>query len=282
MKIIDKISEVKEDVKALKNRGLTIGFIPTMGALHQGHLSLIKKAKKENDIVVCSIFVNPVQFNNKEDLEKYPRDYKSDLEKLESLNCDMVFMPDVDEMYPEIPTNEYDFGSLDKVMEGKYRPGHFNGVAIVVHKFFEIIQPHKAYFGEKDFQQLTIIKRLVKDYNIPVEIVPCPIVREIDGLAMSSRNARLTNEGRKTAPEIYKTLLAAKKNYKNFSSSQELKKWIEDDINKNSLMKLEYVDIADINTLQAIDDFSDEKNMIICIVVFLGEIRLIDNIKLFY
>lgn len=281
MKIIYKRSDIKDKVKALKANGLTIGFVPTMGALHQGHLSLIKEAKLQNDIVVCSIFVNPIQFNNQQDLEKYPIDYESDLKKLENLDCDLVFMPDVEEMYPEPPTQKYDFGFLDKVMEGKFRPGHFNGVATVVHKFFDIIEPDKAYFGEKDFQQLTIIKRLVKDYNIPVEIVPCPIVRESDGLAMSSRNLRLTKEQRIQAPYIYQTLLKAKENYKKFSVI-ELKNWIKEEINKNSFMKLEYVEIVDMQTLHSVNNYNDIKNLIICIVVFLGEIRLIDNIKLFY
>lgn len=154
MKIIYKRSDIKDKVKALKANGLTIGFVPTMGALHQGHLSLIKEAKLQNDIVVCSIFVNPIQFNNQQDLEKYPIDYESDLKKLENLDCDLVFMPDVEEMYPEPPTQKYDFGFLDKVMEGKFRPGHFNGVATVVHKFFDIIEPDKAYFGEKIFSSL--------------------------------------------------------------------------------------------------------------------------------
>jgi len=185
MRLIQKREEMMAVATALRNEGKTIGFVPTMGALHQGHLSLVQAAS-ENDVVVCSIFVNPVQFNDAADLQKYPRTLKADLALLEKESCDIVFAPSAEEMYPEPPSETYDFGLLEQVMEGAYRSGHFNGVAVVVKRLFDIVQPHKAYFGFKDFQQLTIIEALVKQYALPVEIVPCPIIREDDGLAMSS------------------------------------------------------------------------------------------------
>ncbi|HFB61616.1 MAG TPA: pantoate--beta-alanine ligase, partial [Bacteroidetes bacterium] len=197
MKKFTTIKETKEYLSGQKAAGKTIGFVPTMGALHEGHLELMRRARKENDLLVVSIFVNPIQFNNPDDLKKYPRTLEDDMEKLKSVDCNVLFAPDAAEMYPEKVTTQYDFGELDKVMEGKFRPGHFNGVAVVVKKLFDIVQPHRAYFGEKDFQQLAIIKKLVEMENIPVEIVPCPIVRDPAGLAMSSRNRLLTPEQRK-------------------------------------------------------------------------------------
>ena len=206
MKVFNFIVDVQRFVEEKHNLGLKIGFVPTMGALHEGHLSLINRAKKDNDIVVCSVFVNPIQFNNPADLEKYPRTPEKDIEKLEQAGCDAVFMPTAEEMYPNKVEDHYDFGDLERVMEGACRPGHFNGVAIVVRKLFEIVTPNRAYFGEKDFQQLAIINKMVSNLNMNLEIVPCPIVREKDGLAMSSRNVRLNETERAIAPKIFATL----------------------------------------------------------------------------
>ncbi|MCD4665673.1 MAG: pantoate--beta-alanine ligase, partial [Bacteroidales bacterium] len=192
MKVFNTRIDIRKYLGAQKSNGLKIGFVPTMGALHEGHISLLKEAKADCDVVVCSIFVNPIQFNNNNDLEKYPREIESDIEKLNSVDCDVLFHPTVEEMYPVPDETIFDFGELDKVMEGQHRPGHFNGVAVVVKKLFEIVEPDKAYFGLKDYQQIVIIHKLTKDYNLPVEIIPCPTTREDSGLAMSSRNELLS------------------------------------------------------------------------------------------
>ena len=197
MEIFKTIPELKNYLSKVKSTGSSIGFVPTMGALHQGHISLIKQACNENSKVVCSIFVNPIQFNNKEDLIKYPRNTDADIKVLQENNCDILFLPDNEEMYPEPVTTIYEFGQLDKVLEGKFRAGHFNGVAIVVKKLFDIVEADKAYFGEKDYQQLAVIKELVKKINIPIDIIPCPTLRESDGLALSSRNIRLSEHERR-------------------------------------------------------------------------------------
>ena len=226
MKIFSKISETTSFIKQLKDDGKTVGFVPTMGALHQGHLQLMRRAKLENDILVVSILVKTIQFNNKSDLETYPRVFEKDIKLLEEVNADILFSPSEQEMYPEPVNKEYDFGALGNVMEGANRPGHFNGVAIVVSKLFDICIPHKAYFGEKDFQQLAIINKLVKIENTNVEIVPCEIVREHDGLAMSSRNARLSENQRQLAPFIYETLKKAQ-NFAGDKSVEQLKNWVK-------------------------------------------------------
>lgn len=280
MKIFHKITEIKDFVISSKDKKLSVGFVPTMGALHQGHIELIKQSVKENDITICSIFVNPIQFNNTEDLEKYPRTLDADLKMLESANCSAVFNPSVEEMYPNEETTIYELGGLDLPMEGKFRPGHFNGVAVVVKRLFDIVTPHNAYFGEKDFQQLAIIQYLVKSLNIPIEIIPCSIVREVDGLAMSSRNMRLTENERKIAPFIYQALQFAKENYKNFSA-KELKEWIENQFSKQNEFKLEYVEIVDSSSLKNVLNWEDSKHVNICLAAFLGKVRLIDNIKIF-
>jgi pantoate--beta-alanine ligase len=278
MKIFHKINEIKEFLSYQKNSGLKIGFIPTMGALHKGHISLIERAKKENDLCVCSIFVNPIQFNNSEDLKKYPRNIENDILYLKSINCDVLFSPSEEEMYPEPNKIIYDFDGLDNCMEGAFRPGHFNGVAVVVKKLFDIIKPDYAYFGEKDYQQLVIIKYLIKILKIPVTVVPCATIRESDGLAMSSRNKILTQDERKIAPYVYKTLTKAKEKYSNYSID-ELKKWVITEINSCSLMKAEYFDIVDKDTLEPVFSFVKRENCIGCIAVYLGKVRLIDNIK---
>ncbi len=280
MEIFFNISSLKKQIFEIKNSGKTVGFVPTMGALHSGHLDLVKKAKNENDFVVVSIFVNPTQFNNAVDLQKYPRMSEKDSELLEKINCDILFSPTESEMYPneESRKNPYFLNHLDKVMEGKFRKGHFDGVAVVVAKLFEIVSPHKAYFGEKDFQQLTIIRFLNEKYlsNLNIEIIPCPTIREKDGLAMSSRNLRLSEEQRKNSVLISQTLFQAK-NLRNISVS-ELKKWVIETIDANPFLKTEYFEIVDTQTLQNIDSWEEKNQKIGCIAVMVGEIRLIDNV----
>ncbi len=274
------ISETRAAIEKQKSEGKTIGFVPTMGALHEGHLVLIRQAAAENDFVAVSIFVNPIQFNNPEDLAKYPRTLEDDLLKLEGTGCNLVFAPSAQEMYPEPDLTEFDFGNLDKVMEGKFRPGHFRGVAIVVKKLFEIVTPHKAYFGEKDFQQLAIIKKMVSMLKMPVEIVPCPIVREADGLAMSSRNARLTPEERAEAPAIYKALSAVKENYSWFIPAG-VKQLVTGEIQENQYFRVEYAEVVDTQTLQPFEDWHDAEHAVVCVAAFIGKVRLIDNIILY-
>jgi pantoate--beta-alanine ligase len=277
VKIIHSIHEMQSVSNHLRELGKSIGFVPTMGALHQGHLKLAEYAQQNNDVVVCSIFVNPIQFNNAEDLKKYPRNFQQDADMLESMGCDVIFYPTVEEMYPEPVTYVYDFGILDKVMEGKYRPGHFNGVAIVVKKLFDIVLPHRAYFGQKDYQQLAVIKALVKQENINVEIISCPTIREADGLAMSSRNQRLTAEERMLAPVIYQTLVAAEQRSKKHRL-EEVKRWVEYSINSHASMKLEYFEISDAETLQPVSELLPNQPVVACIAVFMGQVRLIDNL----
>ena len=278
MKVFTTIKETSDYLSRQKAEGMQIGFVPTMGALHEGHLSLMQRAKEENDLLAVSVFVNPIQFNNAADLEKYPRDLDRDRKLLEQIGCDVLFAPDVEEMYPEPETTAYDFGPLERVMEGASRKGHFNGVAVVVRKLFGIIGPQKAYFGEKDFQQLAIIQELVRQYKLPVEIVPCPIVREPDGLAMSSRNERLTAEERKIAPEIYRILQAAKAKIDELNPS-ELKKWVEEQFDKEPEFRLDYFEIADDTYLQPVENWDNNKGIMGFVAVFLGNVRLIDNIR---
>ncbi len=249
-----------------------------MGALHAGHASLITKASGENDAVVVSIFVNPTQFNDPSDLEKYPRTMDRDLELLQSLNVAIAFTPSVKEMYPEEDHRNFDLGSLDKVMEGARREGHFRGVSQIVSKLFELIGPDRAYFGQKDFQQLVIVQRLVELLAIPVEIVPCPIIREEDGLAMSSRNVLLNSEERKLAPFIYQTLRMAREK-RGTLSPEEIKSWVTERFLKQSQLRLDYFEIVDDKALRPVLDWSDPVNKVGCIAVQLGEIRLIDNLN---
>ena len=280
IQVFNYITDLQSFLKAKRDSGLTVGLVPTMGALHEGHLSLIRRAKKENDVVVASVFVNPVQFNNPTDLEKYPRTPEKDVALLESAGCNAVFMPSVEEMYPTKVEDHYDFGIIEHVMEGACRPGHFNGVAIVVRKLFDIVQPDRAYFGEKDFQQQAIIRKLVQDYKINVEIVPCDIVREKDGLAMSSRNMRLNAEERAIAPMIYKVLQETVANYETMSPAEmkalALKKY--SDIKQ---FDVEYVEIADETTLQSVADWKDCEHARIFVALQLGPVRLIDNLRIF-
>ncbi|MDA3952173.1 MAG: pantoate--beta-alanine ligase [Bacteroidales bacterium] len=280
MKIIKKSKELSDEVAFLKRNGSSIGFVPTMGALHNGHLSLIEYSNSDNDITIVSIFVNPTQFNDKGDYNKYPRILKNDLEKLKNVKCDILFTPLENEMYPTKDKRDFNFGNLDKVMEGEHRPGHFRGVALIVSKFFEIINPDRTYFGEKDFQQFTIIKHLTKLLNLNIEVISCPILREDDGLAMSSRNMLLTQEQRANVSLISKTLFEAQENVK-YMSVSETKDWVVDTINKNPFLEVEYFEIVDEIKLEPISNWSDKKEKIGCIAVHVGAIRLIDNIRFY-
>lgn len=278
MKTFADIQTVQQFLADEKNKVRTIGFVPTMGALHEGHLQLMHRAKSENGLLVASIFVNPIQFNNPEDLKKYPRNLEKDQVLLEKTGCDVLFAPTVEEMYPEPVKEKYDFGKLETVMEGAFRKGHFNGVAVVVNKLFKIVQPDKAYFGEKDFQQLAIIQELVRKENLPVEIVPCPIVREKDGLAMSSRNERLTREERAIAPFIHKTLQTAVIHSKNMNPA-EVKKWVSNQFSTKKDFQLEYFEIANDRDLQPVSAWNVTTGTMGFIAVMLGQVRLIDNIR---
>jgi len=278
MKLYTSISALQTALNKDRMSGLSIGFTPTMGALHEGHLSLVSKAGKENDRVVVSIFVNPTQFNDQNDLERYPRTLESDMDKLSPLKCDYVFAPATTEVYPVPDTRKFDFGNLETVMEGQFRPGHFNGVAQVVSRLFDIVKPDKAYFGLKDFQQLAIIKELVRQLNYPVKIISCEIIREPDGLAMSSRNMLLQPEYRKAAPIIYRTLLIAKE-LKRSKSVEEIKELVKIEIETNKLLKVEYFEIVDETRLLPVVSWNQQTLKIGCIAVVAGNIRLIDNIK---
>lgn len=280
MNIFTEKQSIKVYLSKLKAQNKTIGFVPTMGALHQGHLSLIKKAKEKNDLVVVSIFVNPTQFNNKEDLAKYPKTLDNDTNLLLGVSCDVLFHPTVEEIYDKnIISQKFDFDGLEHEMEGKFRDGHFNGVGTIVKTLFEIIEPDRAYFGKKDFQQLQIIKKMVKKNRIHVKIKGCKIFREEDGLAMSSRNARLTNNQRKAAPFIYETLKKAKKKFKKESTSKVIA-WVENQFENQDELALEYFTIAEEKTLKTIKNKESGKKYRAFIAVFAGDIRLIDNIRL--
>ncbi len=276
MEIFTNITDTRKALTKHRSQGRTIGFVPTMGALHKGHVSLVEKAVSENDIVVVSIFVNPTQFNDKSDLKNYPRTPDTDVKILDESGVHYIFMPTEQEIYPEPDTRIFDFGLLDKVMEGEHRPGHFNGVAQVVSKLFDIVEPHRAYFGQKDFQQLAIIRRMVKLLDLHIEIVACPIIREIDGLAMSSRNLLLEQTIRESSPQIYQTLSNARNKAKELSV-KELIYWVVTSINKNSNLAVEYFSLVDSETLQPISNWDDSNSVIGCIAVKAGKIRLIDN-----
>jgi pantoate--beta-alanine ligase len=279
MLVFAKIKSVQQKIKSLK-KGTTIGFVPTMGALHQGHLSLIEQAKRENDIVVVSIFVNPTQFNKKEDLINYPKTMDKDLSLLKSVFCDLVFTPTAEEIYANnIQSSSFSFDGLEHQMEGKFRDGHFDGVGTIVKRLFEIVKPHKSYFGEKDFQQLQIIRKMVRKNHIPIKIIGCPIYREDDGLAMSSRNERLTKEHRAVAPFVYKTIKQAKTEF-GTKNVIEVMAWVENEFKKQPLLGLEYFEIADEDTLLSILNREEKQKYRAFIAVFAGEIRLIDNISL--
>ncbi len=255
-------------------------MVPTMGSLHAGHFTLVQQARSECDVLVVSIFVNPTQFNDPGDFEKYPRDVVSDLHKLEQTGCDFVFLPSKEEIYPEPDRTDYRFGILDSIGEGAHRPGHFRGVAMVVRRLFDIVQPDRAYFGLKDYQQVAVIKELVRRYTLGVEIVAVDTVREDDGLAMSSRNQLLSSEIREQTPEIYRTLKAARVRYAEFNPDT-LGTWVKDIIEQNSELEVEYFTVADAESMEPIAGFNDTGSAIALIAVMAGSVRLIDNIKLF-
>jgi pantoate--beta-alanine ligase len=280
MRVIRTIKETREYIAEIKSAGKSIGFVPTMGALHAGHLALITRATAENAFVAVSIFVNPIQFNKKEDLAKYPRPIEDDIRKLEEVACDLLFYPDTNEMYPEPVVDKYNFGMLDKVMEGKFRPGHFNGVAVVVRKLFEIITPDRAYFGMKDYQQLRIIQTLTSSLKSPVEIVACPTIREKDGLAMSSRNTRLSKKERAIAPAIFQVLTLLKEDFAKMTVT-EAEQWAISKLNKYDEMNVEYLSVVDSETLMPVSEWNGAKSLIVCTAVVVGNIRLIDNMLIF-
>jgi pantoate--beta-alanine ligase len=276
MFLVESIDALHERLKSFGS-SVSIGLVPTMGALHEGHLSLVNRAVTETEIVVVSVFVNPTQFNDPKDLERYPRNLTADLNLLAQTGCHIVFAPSVTEIYPEPDNRKFNFGLLETVMEGKHRPGHFNGVAQVVSKLFEIVNPNKAYFGLKDFQQLAIIKNMVSQLKLQIQIVPCPIVREKSGLAMSSRNELLSVEERENAAQISETLFKAKELAAEISVN-ELKNWIAETINKNPYLSVEYVEIVDDIQLQPVKYWNEKVVKVCCVAVFCGKVRLIDNI----
>lgn len=278
MQVIKHINEIRSILDLKLSEGLSIGFVPTMGALHDGHLSLVETAGRQSGFVVVSIFVNPTQFNDKGDLERYPRNLQKDLNLLDATACDLVFAPEPEEIYPEPDTRQFNFGVLEQVMEGKFRPGHFNGVAQVVSRLFDIVQPDKAFFGQKDFQQLAIINEMVRKLKLSVEIVPCPIVREADGLAMSSRNMLLTPEQRKNAVHIFETLSEAVNKTREMDV-EELCRWVVKRINENNFLNTEYFEIVNEKTLQPVKSWNDPAKKVGCIAVHCGKIRLIDNME---
>ena len=277
MRAFSIVSELREALLPLRDK--TIGFVPTMGALHQGHISLVELARKECDTVVVSVFVNPTQFNDKNDLKHYPRTPEADAALLEAAGVDFVLFPSVEEIYPEPDTRVFDFGQIDKVMEGATRPGHFNGVAQVVSRLFNIVEPTKAYFGEKDFQQIAVVRAMVAQLGLDVEIVDCPIIRDTDGLARSSRNTLLTAEHRAAAPHIYEVLSAAVAKVGELTPA-ELKAWVTAEVDKNPLLKVIYFEAVNALTMQSVESWNECERIQGCIAVQAGDIRLIDNIKL--
>ena len=277
MKSVNTIAELRAYLREVDAAG--VGFVPTMGALHAGHRSLVERARKECQTVVVSVFVNPTQFNDKTDLRNYPRTPEEDLALLTEAGADIVFMPSVEEIYPEPDTRQFDFGEIDKVMEGATRPGHFNGVAQVVSRLFDIVQPAKAYFGEKDFQQIAVIKAMNSQLGIDVEIVECPIIRDCDGLALSSRNTLLDEAHRKAAPQIYATIKQAAERSKTMTPA-ELKEWVVAEIERGGMMKVIYFQAVDALSLQEVKAWSESERIQGCIAVQAGTIRLIDNVKI--
>jgi pantoate--beta-alanine ligase len=278
MEIIKEIAPLKAFLRAKKQHQHSIGLVPTMGALHSGHISLIKASKAVNDVTICSIFVNPAQFNNPSDLKKYPRTLDKDTLLLEKVECDAIFCPDSLEMYPESPLVKFDFGHLDKVMEGQFRPGHFSGVALVVSKLFNIVEPHRAYFGQKDWQQFAIIRQLVDELKFNLELHSIPTSREPDGLAMSSRNLRLNSDQRKKAIVFYKALVEARDLLKKGVDLSEVKSKVRSIVESDAEVKLEYVELANRKNLNLLENVNADDQAILCIAGFVGEIRLIDNL----
>ena len=281
MNILRTVNEVSEYMALQHGRNASVGLVPTMGALHEGHLSLVERAVKENEVCIVSVFVNPIQFNNPDDLKNYPRKEEEDLKKLAKAGVDAVFMPSIDEIYPEGPENskrkEYDLGSVADVMEGKHRPGHFQGVAHIVNLLFNIVNPNRAYFGEKDFQQIAVIRRLVETEGLKVEIIACPIKRDEDGLALSSRNELLSAEHRKNAPEIHAALKYSVE-YSKDHSVRATHDTVVERLDSIPGMKVEYFEIIDARTLMPVEEWEESPWIVGCITVYCGEVRLIDNI----
>ena len=277
MIICKTIQEIRNSEGKLTSRGGKIGFVPTMGALHKGHISLIEQSKNTCDVTICSIFVNPNQFNDKADLARYPRTPEADIKMLEDAGCDILFMPSVDEIYPKTDTRVFDFGAVDKVLDGAHRPGHFNGVGQVVSRLFEIVKPDKAFFGLKDYQQVLVIKKMVEQLNLKVEIVACDILREPDGLAMSSRNTLLSVEERKAASLIPKIMQEAKTLSKTMPLA-EVKAKLLAEVSTNPLLKADYIEFCDTNTLQSVSEIKPNQKIICLAAIFSGKIRLIDNL----
>jgi len=280
MKVVKTVADLKAQIAAFKSANKSIGLVPTMGALHQGHASLVSRSVKENDVTVVSVFVNPTQFNDKNDLANYPRTLEADCQLLESLGATLVFAPTAEEIYPEPDTRRFSYPPTDTVMEGAFRPGHFNGVCQIVSKLFMFAQPTRAYFGEKDFQQIAVIKAMVRDQRFPLEIVPCPIVREQDGLALSSRNTLLTADERKIAPAIYKALSDSVP-YSKTHTVEETKQMAINQINAVDGLEVQYYEIVNADTLQGVTNWDEAEHVQGCITVFCGHtpIRLIDNIN---
>ena len=280
MKVLHTIQDLKAELKAYRNEGKSVGLVPTMGALHAGHASLVERSVRENDVTVVSVFVNPTQFNDKNDLAKYPRTLEKDCVLLEEKGATIAFAPSVEEVYPEPDTRVFSYPPTDEVMEGGFRPGHFNGVCQVVSKLFMMVEPDRAYFGEKDFQQIAVIKRMVEDQQFPLEICPCPIVREESGLALSSRNSLLTAEEKDIAVNISKTLFASLEYAKNHSL-EETKQWVVDTLNGIDGLDVQYYEIVDGTSLASRKEWEDSEDVVGCITVFCGQIpvRLIDNIR---
>ena len=277
MEIFSTIRSLQSALSGYRNSNSTIGFVPTMGALHKGHLSLVEQSLAGNDITVASIYVNPPQFNNRDDLRNYPRNFPEDCSLLRTIGCTLVFAPDDKEMYPSEDTRTFDFGGMGSVMEGLYRPGHFNGVAQIVTKLFDAVEPHRAYFGKKDFQQLVIIRKLVADYRYPIEIVGCETMREPDGLAMSSRNTLLTPDCRKAASLIYQSLCKAKEMVVH-STLKEIVLYVNRVFKMNPFLKLEYFQVVDPLTLNPVEEITPGSPATACIAVYADKVRLIDNI----
>lgn len=280
MKVVHTVEELRRELEQARAEGKKIGMVPTMGALHAGHASLVRRSVAENGATVVSVFLNPTQFNDKKDLEKYPRTLEADCALLEREGADIVFAPSVEEMYPEPDTRKFSYPPVDTVMEGAYRPGHFNGVCQIVSKLFAAANPDRAYFGEKDFQQIAVIRAMVKDLKMPVEIVPCPVVREERGLAMSSRNTLLTAEERAVAANI-NAVLVKSRNFATNHTLKETKRYVEDALNAIVGLEVQYFSIVDGDTLQDVDSWSDSGYIVGCITVFCGSqpVRLIDHVK---
>ena len=280
MKLIHTIGDLRQALAEARAKGEKIGLVPTMGALHAGHASLVRRSVEENGLTVVSVFLNPTQLNDKKDLERYPRTLEADCALLEQVGADIVFAPSVEEMYPEPDTRRFSYPPVDTVMEGAFRPGHFNGVCQIVSKLFAAVEPDRAYFGEKDFQQIAVVRAMVKDLGFGVEIVPCPVVREESGLAMSSRNTLLTDEERAVAANIY-AVLSKSRNFASTHTLAETRRYVVDALNAIVGLEVEYYSIVDGDTLQELAHWADSDNIVGCITVFCGSkpIRLIDHIR---